>query len=327
MFPRDFHIRAASLDDVAGIHSLIVAELRADYADPVLPSLEDTHARLQGPALDLKTDTWLVIAPNGDCAAYAEVANRLEQEPWLRLRAMPLVVVSPDYHGHGMGTYLLDLTEQWALSRMAAAPAEAQVTMWTRVSARNESARHVLEGAGYTLTRTFQTMQIDLSEAEDLQLELPDVPGIEIRAFRPGLDEQLAYEADEEAFVDEWGKTPRTFEVWARRLGMHDQFDASLWFLAWDEQAGEVAGAAFCEALPGHGWIHHVGVRRPWRRQGIGTALTLRCLSEFYRRGQYLVRLNVDADSLTGANILYEQLGLAPVEAYHFYEKEIRPAV
>jgi mycothiol synthase len=166
-----------------------------------------------------------------------------------------------------------------------------------------------------------------MSDMTDFQSEIEEVPGIVIRNFRPGQDDQIAYEADEEAFIDEWGKTPRTFEVWARRLGMYNQFDASLWFLAWDERAREVAGAAFCEILPGHGWIHHVGVRRPWRRHGIGTALTLRCLSEFHRRGQYIVRLNVDADSLTGANVLYERLGLTTVEAYHFYEKEIRPAV
>src|SRR5260221_14222029 len=159
MFPGDYHVGAATLDDVEGIHSLIDTELSADYADPVLPPLEDTRARLQAPALDLTKDTWLIIAPNGALAGYAEVANRLEHDPWLRLRALPLVVVSPEYRGCGIGTYLLGMTEDWAYTRMVAAPAEAQVTMWTRVSSRNAGAQSVLEKAGYTLTRTFQTMQ------------------------------------------------------------------------------------------------------------------------------------------------------------------------
>ena len=324
IFPRDYHIRAATLDDVAGIHEVIIAELSLDYADPPLPPEEATRARLQAPALNLDTDTWLVIAPNGQLAAYAEVGNRLEHDPWLCLRILPYVAVSPDYRGRGIGTYLLGMTEEWAYARLASVSAQAQVTLWTRVSARNQSAQRILDNAAYTLTRTFQTMQIDM---DDSPPPSHDVAGIVIRSFRPDQDEQVAYEADEEAFVDEWGKTPRTFEVWARRLGMdsNSHFDPNLCFLAWDGQ--EVAGAAFCEALPAQGWIHHVGVRRPWRRYGIGTALTLRCLDEFYRRGQFLVRLNVDADSLTGANILYEQLGMIPIEAYHFYEKEIRPAV
>ncbi len=324
MFPRDYHIRAATLDDLPGIHALIVAELRLDYADPPLPPEDTTRARLQTPALNLETDTWLVIAPDGQIVAYAEVGNRLESDPRLCLRVLPYVAVSPDYRGRGIGTHLLGMAEDWAYRRLASVSNETQVTVWTRVSARNEAAQRILVNAEYTLTRTFQTMQIEMAGIDSAP-EPPDIQGIEIRTFRPGEDEQVAYQADEEAFVDEWGKTPRTFEVWARRLGMDSHFDPGLCFLAWD--GDEVAGAAFCESLPDQGWIHHVGVRRPWRRSGIGTALTLRCLGEFYNRGQYVVRLNVDAHSLTGANFLYERLGMVPVEAYHFYEKEIRPAV
>lgn len=47
-----------------------------------------------------------------------------------------------------------------------------------------------------------------------------------------GQDEQAVYEADEEAFSDERGKTPRTFEVWSRRLGMCTaRFAPTLWYV------------------------------------------------------------------------------------------------
>ena len=52
-----------------------------------------------------------------------------------------------------------------------------------------------------------------------------------------------------------------------------------------------------------------LGVRRPWRKRGLGLALLLHSFSAFHRRGQRRVSLGVDAGSLTGALRLYERAG------------------
>jgi mycothiol synthase len=73
----------------------------------------------------------------------------------------------------------------------------------------------------------------------------------------------------------------------------------------------------------GAGEVMHLGVRRPWRKKGLGTTLLQIALHEFYRRGIHIVRLNVDAQSLTNAHLLYERTGFRTVNAYMNYFREI----
>ena len=58
------------------------------------------------------------------------------------------------------------------------------------------------------------------------------------------------------------------------------------------------------------GWVGTLGVRRPWRKRGIGLALLRHSFNEFYRRGKRKVGLGVDAQNLTGALRLYESAGM-----------------
>jgi mycothiol synthase len=71
-----------------------------------------------------------------------------------------------------------------------------------------------------------------------------------------------------------------------------------------------------------------LGVRRPWRRRGLGLAL-LRCaFGEFYRRDIRMVALAFDSQSLTGATRLYERAGMQLERLYSVYrERSCAPAV
>jgi ribosomal protein S18 acetylase RimI-like enzyme len=71
--------------------------------------------------------------------------------------------------------------------------------------------------------------------------------------------------------------------------------------------------------------VRSLGVRRPWRKRGIGLALLRHSFNEFYRRGKRKVGLGVDAQNLTGALRLYENAGMHVDQAFDFYEKELRP--
>ena len=57
----------------------------------------------------------------------------------------------------------------------------------------------------------------------------------------------------------------------------------SLWAIAWDGE--EVAGFSLNRYRMGIGWIRTLGVRRPWRKRGLGEALLLHSFGEYYRRG------------------------------------------
>ena len=73
------------------------------------------------------------------------------------------------------------------------------------------------------------------------------------------------------------------------------------------------------------GWVRSLGVRRPWRKRGLGLALLRHAFHEFYRRGKRKVGLGVDTQNLTGALRLYENAGMRVDQAYDYYEKELRP--
>jgi mycothiol synthase len=76
----------------------------------------------------------------------------------------------------------------------------------------------------------------------------------------------------------------------------------------------------------GVGWVGILGVLRDWRRRGIGRALLLHSFDEFRRRGLPRAGLGVDAESLTGANRLYESVGMHVVRRLDFFDKQLAPA-
>ena len=144
----------------------------------------------------------------------------------------------------------------------------------------------------------------------DGELEEPRPPdGVRIRPMTPE-DAQVAHETHEETFQDMWGHAPTSFEDWQHWL-LDDDHDWSLFFLA--EADREPAGVALCRPRPTEpeiGSIRVVGVRRSWRRKGVGRALMLHAFAEFRRRGMRGASLGVDAESLTGAQRLYASVGM-----------------
>ncbi|MGE5251406.1 MAG: GNAT family N-acetyltransferase, partial [Bacteroidota bacterium] len=102
-----------------------------------------------------------------------------------------------------------------------------------------------------------------------------------------------------------------------------EEFDPSLWHIAWD--GDQVAGYSLCRFRSGIGWVGTLGVRRPWRKRGLGMALLQHSFGEFHRRGMKTVSLGVDAANPTGARRLYQKAGMQIAAQYVIYEKEYRP--
>ena len=146
---------------------------------------------------------------------------------------------------------------------------------------------------------------------------------LEIRTFRPGIDEQVMFETMHDAFVDHFRQSDEPFEAWKTRLLGHPNFLPELWWLAWDDAAGEAAGGVIAYDHGDLGWIQGLGVRRPWRRRGLGAALLAHALAAFGARGQSRVDLGVDAEGATRPLRLYERAGMQASAAYELFTKPL----
>jgi ribosomal protein S18 acetylase RimI-like enzyme len=137
--------------------------------------------------------------------------------------------------------------------------------------------------------------------------------------------------AEQDAFRDHWGFVERPLEEeveeWMHWLETDPSVDPALWFIAVDSK--EIAGMAICFPKlaedPEMAYVDTLGVRRPWRKRGLGLALLQHAFGACYERGKRKVALDVDAESLTGATRLYERAGMHVQRQEVAYEKELRP--
>ena len=310
--PDGFLLRAPTLDDAQAVTDLVnlCAVAVGDVPDV---ALNDVLAEWRAPSFNLSTDAWLVTTPDGVLVGTEEAAR--EDATHFHMDGY----VHPAYRGRGIGTTLLRLAEAWARERLPAAP-EERVVLRAGVAGADSTAHQLFEAEGFTIVRHFWRMEIQMEEPP----APPEWPaGIRVRTFVPGQDDRALYEAVQEAFADHWGHVPPPFDEWAHGRIWREDFDPTLCFLAVDGE--EIAGDAMCTDRMGAGWVGNLGVRRPWRRRGLGMALLRHAFGEFYRRGMRTVALGVDAQNPTGATRLYEQAGMRVTQRYVAYEKALLP--
>ena len=70
-----------------------------------------------------------------------------------------------------------------------------------------------------------------------------------------------------------------------------------------------------------------LGVRRPYRRRGLGEALLRAAFGFLFARGMRRVILHVDSESLTGATRLYQRAGMQVVGVDTQHAMELRSGV
>jgi mycothiol synthase len=308
--PEGYATRAPGREDAEEVTALIHASDLADNGASdmsVEELLDDWHS------LDLAGEAVAVVAPDGTIAGYADVIDRSF------VTVSVYGYVHPDFRGLGLGAYLVSWGERWTREHMPHAPEDARVVVQHYINRLNEPAQLLLESLDYKPVRGVYVMETELHEALP-QTHWPE--GISVRTFVTGQDERPLFEAVEDAFRDMWGRPRGTFERFVD-MTQAESFDPALWFLAMD--GDEIAGATLCKTLAGEGWIHVVGVRRPWRNRGLGLALLRHALAEYYRRDVRKVALSVDAESITGAPRLYGRAGMHVRESYVIYLKELRP--
>ena len=286
-------------------------------AEAVLELVNALDERL-GAGLDLTLDdireAWRWVDLERDLWAWNH-DDRLAAFAIQRSRAGELSVngfVHPDFHGRGLGTTILRVTEARARERGAA-------KLDNGILAADRAAAALLEANGYRDVRHYYRMTIEMDEP-------PPVPqwpeGLEPRPFE--IEHARAfYAADDEAFADERGYVTQPFEEFVERWIEGPRFDAALWTAVWD--GDEIAATLIADQSFGAGWVAALSVRRPWRRRGLGLALLLRAFGQFYERGERRVSLSVDTENPTGATRLYERAGMRVEHEEVLYEKELGP--
>lgn len=306
-------LRPVQWADLKPVAQLILDVCTADGDASVAVTPAELEREWKSPGFELERNAWVVETSEGQIVGYEEFNDR-----HAHASLMGDGYVHPDFHGRGIGTAMLRALEVRAREEMKLAEPDLRVFVRNGMMIGDTVSRQMHENEGYRAIRFGWHMEINLDES-------PHTPvwpeGIELRPFIREQHDHALFEAHEEAFSDHWGHTPGTYERWQHR---YKDFDTSLWYIAWDVRSGQIAGYSLCRYRMGTGWVGTLGVRRPWRKRGLGEALLLHSFGEFYKRGMKTIGLGVDAENPTGATRLYKKAGMHIAAEYVTYEKELR---
>lgn len=277
------------------------------------------------PGVDMGKNIRLLLSATGEMVGYAESLTiaTIPVHPFIFIRVRPEIA-------EGEGPALLF---DWAVERatqvLQILPPDLRVSIATYTLQGLEPLQRLFESRGFSVTRHSFEMAIDLKE-KPAPVVVPQ--GIVIRTFKPETEMADVYRAYDESFSDHFGHIKQAFEPGFARFRHlltedSDGYDPTLWFVAID--GDQIAGVSLCR--PSHqlaelsGWVSILGVRRQWRKRGLGMTLLQHSFAEFYKRGWQRAGLDVDASSLTGALKLYERAGMHVARRFDRFEKELRP--
>ena len=321
--PDGFTVRGARLEDVEPALKLFNLWSQSVIQDDEITDVQAIRNEWMSPGFDPDGDIRLVFAPSGEMVGYIEVWTIAKPpvHPWIWGR------VHPDYESLGIGTWMLKWGEERAMRALKNVPDGLRFAPRVGIYSNADKSKKLFEDMGYGYIRSSYRMRIDM----DGPVPEPVWPeGITLRTYHPQTDAEAVYRAEIESFRDHFGFVEEPFEEGFKRFRHfmidYEGFDPTLWFLAMDGE--EIAGISLCRPKsyddPDLGWVGTLGVRRNWRKRGIGLALLRHSFNELYRRGKRKVGLGVDAENLTGALHLYENAGMHVHNAFDLYEKELR---
>ena len=307
-------LRPVQWSDLESVTQLVYDVCEADGDTTVAVTAEEMKHEWETPGFQLERDAFLVETVDGRVVGFEEFSNT-HKHAVLHTDGY----VHPEFKGRGIGTSLLRAVEQRASEEMALAAPDVRVSLRSTTDNKDLEGHTLHRNEGYQPLRYHWRMEIVLN---DPPIE-PDLPeGIELRPFVRGEHDVAVWQAQNESFRDHWGSHDVTFEEWQRSRFGDPEFDPSLWKIAWDGE--QVAGISLNRYRMGIGWIRTLGVRRPWRKRGLGEALLLHSFAEFYRRGTRTIGLGVDAQNPTGATRLYQKVGMYAASEFITFEKELR---
>ena len=304
-------LRFANWNDLSAVTQLVYDVCEADGDTTVAVTEDEMKHEWKTPGFNIETDGIVAVMNDGRIVGYEEFFN---EHKHAKLRTDGYV--HPQFKGLGIATAMMKLIEERARKEVALAEPDVRVYLRSTLDSHDADGRNVHESCGYSPIRYHWRMEIKFDDAP-IQPVFPD--GIELKPYTVESDHDL-FEAHEDAFSDHWGHTRGTYDEW---LHHNKERDKSLWIIAWDGE--KVAGYSLCRTRMGIGWVGSLGVRRPWRKRGLGEALLLQSFYNLHANGYKTIGLGVDAQNPTGATRLYKKAGMHAASEFVTYEKELRP--
>ncbi len=307
-------LRPVQWADVNAVAQLIYDVCEHDGDTTVAVTPEELKLEWQNEGFKLETDAILVETSDGRVVGFEEFNNTHEHYS-LNTDGY----VHPEFTGRGIGTTLLRAIETRARKDIELAAPDLRVFLRSTIDNRDQASNDLHITEGYSSKRYHWRMEIKLDSAPTM-VTWPE--GIEIRPFVREQHEVSVWQAQNESFRDHWGSHDISLEEWQHHRFGREDFDPTLWVIAWD--GDEIAGFSMNRFRMGIGWIGTLGVRRLWRKKGLGLALLQHSFGEFYKRGKDTIGLGVDASNPTGATRLYQRAGMYVASEFLTYEKELR---
>lgn len=311
----NLNLRPVTWADLHAVADLIYAVCEADGDTTVAVTPEELEHQWRTESFNLETDAFLVETHNGRVVGYQDFDN-IKDHAHLAIDGY----YHPDFKGMGIDRALMERAEERARDEIKLAAPGLRVYIQSTMDGKDETAITLHKEMGYASVRYFWRMEIELKE-------MPTIPpfpsGIELRPFDRETHGRLVWQADNEAFSEHWGSHGSTFEKWSRRKFERPEFEPNLWLIAWD--GDQIAGFSQNRYRMGIGWVGTLGVRKPWRKKGLGLTLLKYSFADFYKRGMKTIGLGVDASNSTGATRLYEKAGMRVASEFVTFEKELRP--
>jgi len=304
--------------DLLNIHSQHMNG-HVDLVDPELLRLDWLNEGFKP-----ETDVHLVFAADNSLVGFIECWTTQEPpvHPWI------MGCVHPEHWGRGIGSYLLTWAENRASLALDKCAPGLRFAPRSGAEAHNKNGIALLEGLGWKHIRSWYRMVTDLNTTP----EVPQLPaGITVRPYDPKTELEEVYLTVEDTFKDHFGFVAQPFEKGLADFKHHfiedPAYDPRYWLVAL--AGNEIVGISICRREDTEdsesGWVNELGVKRAWRKHGLGYALLKNAFALFYADGKKRAGLGVDAASLTGALRLYERAGMRVQRQFNQYEKEFRP--
>ncbi|MFI5080382.1 MAG: GNAT family N-acetyltransferase [Streptosporangiales bacterium] len=303
--PAGYRLRAPAPGDLDAVADVLIAD-ELDEAGQIVLGVDFLRDEWSRVGFDLATDAWVVTDGAGTIAGYVQA---MREEPAM---VECWGVVHPGHRGRGIGSSLVNLTEERASRLLAGLPSGR---FRHAINAGDRAAAALLQARDLRPVRHFWHMQIDLTGSPGAG---PAPDGVEIAGIESPGDLPAVHAVLEEAFADHWGHRAEPFDRWAEEQAANLSYDPTLWLLA--RADGRPAGALTGHVWGDRGWVDYLGVLSPCRGRGAGVALLRRSFATFAGRGVRRVILNVDAENSTGATALYERAGMRIISRWDLWE-------